>query len=1057
MFKINSVRLACLAILFAFTVACAGSLALAQSAVTGAVGGVATDPNNAAVANATVTLRSMDTNKKETVTTDSDGRFRFTNLQPGAYAITITATGFAEFKLEQLAVEVGRLSNIDAALSIGAATSVIDIVAGSSTVNTESKEFASNINQTAINELPINGRRWSNFVILTPGSVPDGSFGLISFRGVSGLLNNNTVDGGDNNQAFFGEERGRTRLSYSISQSAIREFQVNTSNYSAEYGRAAGGVTNAVTKSGTNNLHGDAFYFQRNNDWGARNPRAFQSLIVSGGTTVVGIKPEDVRHQFGGTLGGPIVKDKLFFFFSYDQQKRKFPGLSIFDNPAYLNGVSRSTLTGKGLSGAQIDSAVSFINSLTGPVPRKGDQTLVLPKFDWQINSKNTFSINYNRLRWDSPSGVQTQATNTRGRASFGDDLVKVDWGTARLSSTINSRLVNEVRVQYARDFELQVSQTPLPGEPRTALNSSAPDVGLQGGLNFGKPNFLERASYPNEKRTQFTDNVTATLGGNTLKFGGDINYVRDALNNLFTESGSFFYNSVNEFILDYSNWVSPLAAGTTCITAPAAGQQPKPVGRCYSGNFQQGFGPIGTKFSTKDYNFYAQYDWKFLPNVTFNLGMRYEYQQFPDAQIPNQLAAIIPNTNVTFSQATSQLPTDKNNFGPRIGFAVALTGDGRTSLRGGYGLYYGRTINSTIYNALINTGTTSGQILVNVQPTSASAPIFPNVLATPPAGTATLQYFSPDFGNSMIHQADLIFEREIIKNTTVSASYLFSLGRKLPGFFDRNLNPPTASQLFTVSDGPFAGQTFTIPVFRGLRPNTGFGAVTEIVSEIGSEYNAMVLQANRRFSDGLQFLASYTLSKAVDDSQTSQTFTTANVPFNVFDPGAERGRSRFDRRHKFVISAVYAPRVKVDSKVVTALVDGWSIAPVFQYYTGFPYDGLVSGNLSSGTAGNLNGAASSSNRLPLLERNQFSAPSVKNVDLRLSRKFYIKEGFNVEVLGEAFNLFNRTQFTGVNTRMYNLNSNNTLTFDPLFGTLSEAGGTLYRERQVQLGLRLQF
>src|SRR5262247_2383678 len=319
MFKINSVRLACLAILFAFTVACAGSLALAQSAVTGAVGGTATDPNNAAVANASVTLRSMDTNKTETATTDSEGRFRFTNLQPGAYAITITATGFAEFKLEQLAVEVGRLSEVDAVLRVGGASAAVDIVASAAAVNTESKEFTTNINQTSINELPINGRRWSNFVILTPGVVPDGSFGLLSFRGVSGLLNNNTVDGGDNNQAFFSEERGRTRIGYSISQSAVQEFQVNTSNYSAEYGRAAGGVTNAVTKSGTNQYHGDAFYHQRNSDLGARNPLGFLSTLNSDGTTTrSGFKPEDQRQQFGGTLGGPIKKDALFFFFSYD-------------------------------------------------------------------------------------------------------------------------------------------------------------------------------------------------------------------------------------------------------------------------------------------------------------------------------------------------------------------------------------------------------------------------------------------------------------------------------------------------------------------------------------------------------------------------------------------------------------------------------------------------------------------------------------------------------------------------------------------------------------------
>src|SRR5262249_32760576 len=156
---------------------------------------------------------------------------------------------------------------------------------------------------------------------------------------------------------------------------------------------------------------------------------------------------------------------------------------------------------------------------------------------------------------------------------------------------------------------------------------------------------------------------------------------------------------------------------------------------------------------------------------------------------------------------------------------------------------------NSTIYNALINTGNASGQILTILPPTDLAAPIFPSVLPSPPRGSGSLQYFAPDFGNSMIHQADLIFEREIIRNTTVSASYLFSLGRKLPGFFDRNLNPPTLSQTFNVVGGPFDGQSFSIPVFRGLRPNTGFGAVTEIVDDVKSEYNALVLQANRRFS----------------------------------------------------------------------------------------------------------------------------------------------------------------------------------------------------------------
>src|SRR5204863_551508 len=238
-------------------------------------------------------------------------------------------------------------------------------------INTSQQDFSSNINQTSINELPINGRRWSNFAILTPGAVPDGTFGLISFRGISGLLNNNTVDGGDNNQAFFAEERGRTRISYSVSQSAIREFQVNTSSYSAEYGRSAGGVVNAVTKSGTNEFHGDAFYFQRNNKWGARNPRSFITQNIGGIFTPVAFKPVDVRHQFGGTIGGPIKKDKAFFFFIYDAQRRNFPGVSTFTALAFLNRADTCLLTAARASTVTLTQCPAFAGT-TGTINRNG-------------------------------------------------------------------------------------------------------------------------------------------------------------------------------------------------------------------------------------------------------------------------------------------------------------------------------------------------------------------------------------------------------------------------------------------------------------------------------------------------------------------------------------------------------------------------------------------------------------------------------------------------------------------------------------------------------------
>jgi hypothetical protein len=291
------------------------AIAFGQSTVTGAIGGVVTNPNKEVVPNASVTVRNTETNKEDTATTDDQGRYKVSGLQPGTYAVTINSAGFSPYTQEKVTVEVGRETTLNSALSIGPVSGgTVEVTSEAPVINTSQQDFSSNINQTSINELPINGRRWSNFALLTPGAVPDGTFGLISFRGISGLLNNNTIDGGDNNQAFFAEERGRTRISYSISQSAIREFQVNTSSYSAEYGRSAGGVVNAVTKSGTNEFHGDLFYYQRNNKWGARNPLATKTELVNGVFTPVGFKPEDERFSSSATMSKDAISRACLFF-----------------------------------------------------------------------------------------------------------------------------------------------------------------------------------------------------------------------------------------------------------------------------------------------------------------------------------------------------------------------------------------------------------------------------------------------------------------------------------------------------------------------------------------------------------------------------------------------------------------------------------------------------------------------------------------------------------------------------------------------------------------------
>src|SRR5882724_4569769 len=445
--------------------------ALAQGTVTGAIGGSVNDPKNAVVAGATVTIKNLETGKEETTTSDHEGRFKVANLQPGNYSVTVNASGFAPYNAEKVVVEVGRETSLDVGVGLQGSTNTVQVTAEAPVINTTQQDFSSNVNQVSLDNLPTNGRRWSNLAILTPGAVPDGSFGLISFRGISGLLNNSTIDGGDNNQAFFSEERGRTRIGYVISQAAIREYQVNTSNYSAEYGRSAGGVINAVTKSGTNQFHGSAFLFDRNNKWGARNPRSFVNQVINGVSTPVAYKAPDVRYQFGGAIGGPIVKDKAFFFFSYDQQRRNFPGVSVFSVPSYLSTVNLCTsavATGctvalfnaslknpnRVLTDDQINSTVGFLNSLTGPTPRRGNQTLFLPKFDWRITQNNTLTVAWNRLRWASPAGVQTAATVTRDRNGFGDDFVTADTLNIRLSSTITSKLINEVRFQWAKELD---------------------------------------------------------------------------------------------------------------------------------------------------------------------------------------------------------------------------------------------------------------------------------------------------------------------------------------------------------------------------------------------------------------------------------------------------------------------------------------------------------------------------------------------------------------------------------------------------------------------------
>jgi len=499
----------------------------AQSATTGGITGRVMDPQGAVVANATVKITNLGTQAETTLTSNDEGAYRFSNLQPGTYRVDVTAGSFAPAFAEKVTVEVGRETAVDIPLTIGGQAANVTVTAEAPVINTTDMANATNITQTEIQDLPINGRRASDFARLTPGVNPEGDFGLNSFRGLSSLLNNHTLDGTDNNNTFFSEERGRTRIQYSVSQAAVREFQVNNTNFSAEYGRAAGGVINTVTKSGTNDLRGELFFFDRNNKWGARNP----SALLPTATGLVAVKPKDTRYQFGGAVGGRIIKDKLFFFFNYDQQKREFPGVGTPNIATAFNAITVSTpascttlpnavtnpgayLGCRGINQTQTDAGLTFLRSLTGEAPRRQDQRIIFPKIDWNINGRNALSVSYNSVRTTGLNSFQTPSVVNVGREDFGDDFVSIDTLNSRLTTTFSPTIVNEFRFQWGHENARSILQTETAEEAALAakgngINGLLPSVSFgtsaNVGFQFGTSTNFQRAKFPMSTRCSST------------------------------------------------------------------------------------------------------------------------------------------------------------------------------------------------------------------------------------------------------------------------------------------------------------------------------------------------------------------------------------------------------------------------------------------------------------------------------------------------------------------------------------------------------------------------
>lgn len=1023
----------------------AGS-AKAQTAGTGTISGAVRDPSGAAITGATVDVRDTDTGIEREVMTDDDGLYYTPFLQPGHYAVNATKVGFAKVQRGDLLLQVGDKLEVDLTLPLKTTEETVTVTGEAPLIEPEKTEVSQTVSETLAGNLPLNGRRWENFVLLTPGVTTDGSHGLVSYHGISGLFNNSSVDGTSNQQAFFSEDRGRTGVAYTYSLDAVQEFQVDSVGYTAEFGQAAGGQVNAITKSGTNDVHGDLFYYLRYPTLNALDPFSKASALTAGQTPS---QSEHQRQQFGGSVGGPMIKDKLFYFANYDGQRRSFPiiytGPSTKNAIAAVNPANCAPTIVIGITTAQCQAAVSYIDGNIGPQPRTGDQDIYFGKLDYQASKNNHLSASFNFMDWKAPNDYSTSPTFSAGsvtqNGSYGthERFLVGTW-----DAVISSNVVNDFRFQWSRDFEFY------------AANFSGPSVSLGSIFGYGMPNALPRPAFPDEHRLEFSDSISMVHGKHTFKFGIDVSPIHELLINLFQGGGiySYAYTDTNA-AATFEAWTAdvynlPLFSDPT--TNPATDPR---IGKHYN-TFQQATDPITgvgkDDFYDVDYAGYAQDTWKLRSNLTLNLGIRYDVQWVPQPQHPNTLTPVA-------QYYTSIINIDKGDVGPRFGVAWQVRPN--TVIRGGYGIFYGKTTNSLYYDTRVENGVYQKTYNCNANfPSSpgtaaACAPVFPNIIfsalgpglqapfsgavtpkvtpaASLPAISLAFRGQDPDFLEPMVNQAEVAVEHQLPWDVTVSGTYLFTRGQHLPVCADANLAPPTSTITYNVLAGSFApASTVTVPLFT-QRLNTGTGIISSCESIVHSLYNAGVFTVKKQFSHQFEVLGNYTIAKTQDDGQVlgdTGTFNgSSDAPLNPYNQQGEWGYSDFDQRQRFVTSALWQPTWKLQNSFLDHLANGFGFSGIVTISSPFPVNGLLSstvtppGGIDAGVTGGVEiNASSSAGRTPSAPKNSFRGPTqIRDLDFRISRDVRLyKERYRLQILAEAFNLFNHPIVTSVNTSAY--------------------------------------
>jgi Carboxypeptidase regulatory-like domain/TonB dependent receptor len=1042
------------------------ALLAAQDSATGAIRGTVLDASGGRIPQASIVVVNTATGTRDTATSDAEGNFTLDQLPPGDYSARVTAQGMSPQVTPQLHVDVGGAAVLEFRLTIAGVQEKVTVSGAPALVETQPSAVSALLDERAVNDFPLNGRRFSDLALFSPGvtqdprSLTSATNGDLSFGGIRGFQNTTLVDGLDYNNAFFAQARGRYRAPYQLSTEVVQEFRVSTNSYGAEQGRSGGAVVNVVTKSGSNHLHGTAFYHLRDSSFGASDP-------------FLAFKPHNRQQQFGGTIGGPLKRNKIFFFAGFDQH--------IFHTPnvvEFLDGTSKVVPvagTGPYTPGDYeasdhdlVFAAAAQLTSLAGEYPAAQSGNTSYAKLDLNLTPRNQLALRINITRYWGANNVfldPASPVTYNSISDNGQELVSTETASLSLTSSFSPRWISHLRAQFSRDLQQSYSNT-------SAVLVKIPNI-LDG---MGRSNLLPRQT--REHRLHLAETMSHDGSRNTWKFGGDA---------LLTSIYDFFPSQQSGEYLFYPIKVDPFTF------APMEAGLPLSPLRAYAHQvphyYLQNFGSATSHPDTNEYAAFAQDTVRVTNHLAVNVGVRWDLQTFTTAGLLS---------NPLFPPS-GKVPFQPHNFAPRAGLAYSLGKTRPLVVRAGYGIFFVRI--PQIYNSVIQTenGITDASLFLNntdyydrqVFPTYPNPLVSCPVMAANcslPAGftqgvTNSVSAFASNFVTPRVQQANLTLEKEVAGHTTVTLSGLTVHGEHLIRALDVNLPQPTALTypIFDSTGSIFQGGYYTVDSFatwqftRSLtcpwppcinplgRPIAQLGAIDEFQSAASSYYNGATLSINRRVARGSYLRLSYTYAHAIDDGQDALVAGQPATVQNSYVPSAERGPSVTDQRQRLVAAFSLEPHpFHRGHEFLGHAFNDWKISSVVNYGSGRPFNATVAGDPNQ-DGNDLN------DRLPGYSRNAFTGPDYATADLRLTRTVRFGERYKLNLVAESFNLFNRDNQRVTITSNGLVNSATTFVQDSVTANIAPYPGyyelptnfmkptAAYAPRQIQLALKFIF